>query len=272
MVKKLTSRADFARRAGVSAAAVTKACSGALKPALSGKRIDAAHPAAVAYLESKSTAPAPADGIDPLYQDAVDHCTETGRWTASTLQRGLKIGYKRAQAIIALIEAAGVQQAEPKKTPHVRGPAAAKETKKRAALAKLNNADEPTEHAVPDDILRFADFTLRDLIARFGTDTAFADWLRALKSIEDIHEKRLKNAEKAGELINRKLVDEGLVATFDTMTTRMLTDGAKTIAVRAHSLTATGGTVEAVEALVAKQLSTFIRPTKAKVARVMQNV
>lgn len=54
MTKKLVSRAEFARRAGVSGAAVTKACDSILKDALEGKRIDLAHPLAASYIESKA--------------------------------------------------------------------------------------------------------------------------------------------------------------------------------------------------------------------------
>jgi len=53
MSKEIISRAEFARRANVSAAAVTKACTKRLIKAVVGKRIDAAHPDAIKYLESQ---------------------------------------------------------------------------------------------------------------------------------------------------------------------------------------------------------------------------
>jgi hypothetical protein len=51
---RFTSRAEFARRAGVSRAAVTKACRGPLGAALV-EHIDLDHPAAVAYLQRSGT-------------------------------------------------------------------------------------------------------------------------------------------------------------------------------------------------------------------------
>jgi len=48
--KQLVSRARFAKLAGVSRAAVTKACRKSLSPACDGVQVDAAHPAAVCYL------------------------------------------------------------------------------------------------------------------------------------------------------------------------------------------------------------------------------
>jgi len=59
MVKKLMSKSEFARLAGVSPAAVTKALRSTLRDAEHGKRIDAAHPAAVKYLQDKANATTP---------------------------------------------------------------------------------------------------------------------------------------------------------------------------------------------------------------------
>ena len=57
--KRLISRAKFSEEAGVSRAAVTKACAGALKDAVDGKSIDIDHPSAVAYIKSKRTKKTP---------------------------------------------------------------------------------------------------------------------------------------------------------------------------------------------------------------------
>jgi hypothetical protein len=46
------SRSELSKRRGVSSTAITKACRGPLKAACSGKRVNAAHPAVVEYLES----------------------------------------------------------------------------------------------------------------------------------------------------------------------------------------------------------------------------
>jgi hypothetical protein len=302
MVKKnLVSRSEFARQAGVSAAAVTKACNRILKAAVSGKRIDVSHPDAVAYLEKKDRdqTPPAAPGLDPAYEAAVKFCVANNRYSISGLQREFKIGYDRAKSIVEMMKASGLvpDKAAEKvtlisddapamtmdravaeklglvdsKKPHVRGTAAARETKKRDALEQANQEPAGVVHDIPEDIRKFADYTLRDLIAQFGTDVAFLDWLKATKAIEDIHEKRLKNAEKAGELISRAVVSDGLISTIDGAFTRMLTDGAKTIAVRTHSLVTTGAEVGDIEDLVSKQLTTFIRPTKSKLARVLKN-
>ncbi len=53
IMKKLVSRSEFARIAGITPGAVTKACKKNLAPATIGKRIDVNHPAAVEYLQRR---------------------------------------------------------------------------------------------------------------------------------------------------------------------------------------------------------------------------
>ena len=153
---------------------------------------------------------------------------------------------------------------------YTRGTEAAKNTKKQESIEKLAEYSGD-QGDVPENITDFTDYTLNEIIEKYGTDVAFCDWLKAVKMIEDIEEKRLKNAEKAGDLISRAIVENGLIPTVDAAFTRMLTDGAKTIAVRAKTLIETGAEVADVEELISKQLSTFIRPTKSKLERVLKN-
>ena len=150
----------------------------------------------------------------------------------------------------------------------VKGHAAANLTKKTDRSRP--GGDDPLQN-IPEDIRQFSHLSLADLCIKFGTDTAFVDWLKATKAIEDIHEKRLKNAEKEGELIARRIVQVGILDVLDGAWTRMLTDGAKTIAVRTAALVKSGATPVELEDLVSHQLSTFIKPTKSKMARAIRN-
>ena len=283
-------KSEFARQAGVNPSTVTKVCRTILAPAWDGKRVDADHPLAVEYLRVKNShAAAPAaTGIDALYQEATEHCASTGRYSVGGLQRQLKIGYDRAHKIIATMKAAGLVPADhnpnkriqpseqspaPTPAPALRGNAAGNANKKDHALAEANARlhGQREVFEVPDNITAFAHMTISELIERYGTDTAFLDWLKALKAIEDIHDKRLKNAEKSGELISRDLVKVGIIDTVDGAFNRMLTDGAKTIALRTKAVIDAGGKLQELEDLVAKQLGTFIKPTKAKIIRILKN-
>jgi hypothetical protein len=56
-MKRLVSRAELARHAGVSRTAITKACDGELADACEGKRVDLDHPAVAQYLARHAPAP-----------------------------------------------------------------------------------------------------------------------------------------------------------------------------------------------------------------------
>lgn len=259
MVKKLVKKSEFAKLAGVSGAAVTKACKpgGSLAKALEGKRIDANHAAARDYMATKNgTKPKPKPAAaepepeDPLLDSAREFYARTGKTTITAYQRELKVGYNRAARLRDTV----------------------------AQIVPLPPREEPAPTAedelfeIPEDIQAFADMTLRQLVEKFGTATRFLDWLNATKRIEDINEKRLKNAQTRGELVSRQLVKVGILDPVDTAHRKLLTDGAKTIARRVTAKNAAGDSLESVEEFVVDQLSSFIRPMKAQVSRIVKRI
>jgi hypothetical protein len=147
----------------------------------------------------------------------------------------------------------------------VSGRAAARETKK-------NSGASLSDVTLPPEIKDLADWTLRDIIGQFGTDIAFLDFLRALKEIETIDEKRLKNAKAKGELVHRDLVKIGIIDPIDAAHRKILSDGTKTMAKRAMSMVLSGTTAQDLEAFFSEHLSSFIRPVKTKVHRAFKNV
>jgi len=154
-----------------------------------------------------------------------------------------------------------VETTEPKeKKPHVRGHTAARESKKRGT-------DKDEAFTVPENIQAFADMSLRDVIAEFGTDVRFLDWLRATKEIEMINERRIKNAKAAGELVHRDLVKAGVIDPVDAALMKLLTDGSKTITRRVTAMHESGKDLRDIEEFVKDQISSFIRPMKAKIKR-----
>lgn len=295
MDKKLTTRAELSRMAGVSAAAVTKACNAALKPAVVGKRVDLTHPAAIKYLQKKVnlTVPIGENGIDELYDEAVALCRAAGKCNMMFIHKELGVSQKRAASLSKLLRAAQLpfnkktripatqlaKTKKPKPAP-IKGHTKVKQDKKSIALQALAAKVEPpapqekepeTEtgsiiHEVPDDIQAFADMTLRELIERFGSDVAFCDWLKAVKSIEDINEKRLKNAATRGDLVSRKLIKQGIIDPVNGAHTRLLTDVKKTLSIRVVAMAAAGADQDKIEEFIADQITSVLRPIKKKVA------
>ncbi len=252
---RLTSRVEIARLAGVSPAALTKACKTFIKPAVSGKRVDADHPLVQQYIADKTKAPLPppATGIDPLYEPALAACSMAGTFSAKFLKSALGVGTQRAERIARQIKAATTNK----------------------PIKFLKHQPPPPQNEIiidiPDDIQAFADMTLRELVDKFGTSTRFKDWLESTKKIEDINEKRIKNAEKEGKLVSRKLMKEGVIEPIETAHLKMLTDGSKTIARRCHAMASAGRSVEDLEAFTVDQISSFIKPAKTHIARILKD-
>jgi len=279
--KQLESRAKFARRAKVSAAAVTKACNGILKPAVNGKYIDAAHPVAVAYLKRDVdvTTKMSATGIDQHYDAAVAHCHKIKRISISAIQREFKIGYNRAKIIVDMMNVAGVvidksapaPPPPPKKTKKLHGGSVAKEAKKIAPAPTTATDPNSTVFQVPDDIQVFADMTIREAVRQFGTDTRMVDWLRAVKSIEDINAKRIQNAEKQGVLISKELVQIGVIDVFNAAHLKLMKDGAKSIAAGVISKHLSGAGNADIEHYISDILGSFIKPVKDKIKRSLKD-
>ncbi len=110
MDQRAMKRIDFAALAGVHRGTVTKDCRTRLSAAVIGKRIDAAHPCAIAYVQEKRaarTAAADNNGLDPIYYGAVAWCHQAQRYSSRGLRDNFKIGAVRATAIIQLMRAAG---------------------------------------------------------------------------------------------------------------------------------------------------------------------
>jgi hypothetical protein len=134
-------------------------------------------------------------------------------------------------------------------------------------VAYLKNEDAPRPVNLPNNIAHLADMSLRDLITQFGTDLAFIDWLKATKMIEDIAEKRIKNAEKEGRLVDRDLIKRGVIEPVDTCFTQILNDGAKTIVKRIQAMVKSDYSVEEMEEFIRSQITSFVRPMKEKISK-----
>jgi len=227
-------KSAYADYVGVTPAAITKATrvGGSLHAAMLGKKLDATHPSAVAYELEHR----------PKVTISVD-----GGTPVPLEEFNDQVG---VPPVIA-----------GRPTGHV----AKNQSKKEGKY-------EEGSFTVPEYIGDLADMTLRDLIMQFGTDVRFVDWLKATKEIEMINEKRLKNAESEGTLVSRHLVKVGILEPLDSAHIKLLTDGVKTIARRTVAMHDSGRDLSDIEDFISDQVSSFLKPVKAKVRRALKNV
>ena len=99
--------------------------------------------------------------------------------------------------------------------------------------------------------------------------TVNSDWLKAVKLIEDINEKRLKNTQTISELVNVQLIKAAVFEPFEMMCNKLLTDGAKSIASSVTTMSSSGRSFEDCEHFVADQISSFIKMMKTESLRVL---
>lgn len=265
MARELITQAEFAKRIGIKTSSVSELTKKRLKAAMVRRQIDWVHPDTIYYRLWKIDAPAIPEPAAVAYADALAEVRKSGRLSKKYIQQVTGLGrpsaYKLHDAIVALEGQIG----EP-----LKGQAAVNRETSRE-LPPPDAAPAGHDAQIPQAIQAFADMTLREVIQRYGTDQRFLEWLKATKEIETIQANRIKNAEKVGELVNRELMKKGVLDVLDGAFTRMMTDGAKSVAAQAHSMSQAGLPVEDIEQMVSKQLSTFIKPTKSKMARSVRN-
>lgn len=226
--EQLVSRAQLARGCGVSEATITNHCKPGkrLAPAVTGKHINALHPAVTDYLTKRGV----------------------------TLDAVLSARQKRS----------------------VEGPPAPALVERKPAGRRGMNETRKAEQegdplaVIPENIQAYADLTLREIINTFGTDYRFKDYLTSLKSIEDIQEKRVRNAASAGRLVSRDLVQGCVIDPIERAHVQLLGDGVKTITRRMHDMVKAGKTVEECEQFVSDQITSFIRPLKRTMIKALQ--
>lgn len=242
----------------VDPSVVSELCKTRFRDAVAGNRIDAKHPCVLAYKKRKSP-------VNPDYYAAVELCERTKCYDPGVISRELHIEPGQAGAIIDMMRLEGrIEEPAPPDEERYIGVRAKIESEKRAASDK-------TFIPMPDNIADYADMPLRELIAKFGTDVRFIDWLNALQKIEAINEKRLKNEAVSGKLVSRELVHAAIIDPFNAAHLKMLKDGAKSIAAGVVAKHEGGATISELEAYVCDIVGSFIRPVKAKVVRALKN-
>lgn len=197
----LITRAELARRLGVSRASVTKACrkGGRLAPAVQGKAVNALHPAARKWL-----------------------------------------GERKRRSTQAARPAPARKARAPRPAPDAeleRGP----ESIPVDAPDPPDDDDEPDAFAPPAAPVEFgawldADLAelaepLTELTERYGSAPAFTTWVKARKQLEEARKAEMLRERVAGRLIARTTVDR-MIDHVDVAFRLLLTDAPRAIAIR----------------------------------------
>jgi hypothetical protein len=213
--------------------------------------------------------------IDELYDAAAAFCVENDRWSISALRKEFGIGSPRATRLIGLLKANNAKERSKKgkvKKTFKHAESKPQPPKPVPTSQPATTVESTSEIRVPERLEEFLDWKMRDLIAQFGTDSAFLDWLKALKTLEEICDKRLKNAVSEGKLVSRDLIKRGVFDHFENAHTKMLTDGVKKIVKTISTLVEAKHDVSDMEKEVSDILGSIIRPAKAKITKTFKSL
>ncbi len=121
------------------------------------------------------------------------------------------------------------------------------------------------------EVRRYWDYTLRQIIERYGTMPIFASMLQAADKVESINARRLDSDRKTGELISRDFVKKHILGLVEQVFQRMLADLPVTLASEVHTMCATDATLEevqqAIHDAVSRELRTIKKDTTKEIRR-----
>ncbi len=275
-VKNLVSKADLSTRAGVSRAAVTKACKGALLPAVSGNKIDLDHPLVSQYLKKREKAKTKASkkpeipGLDPLYKDAVKYVASSrdgsvlgvGKHLGVTAARAVKICNQLEQnAVISKVQGKG----------RVRQPIVPSPSEEESQNIDIGQEGGPQHFKHGDHIGKVMDLTVRQIIAQFGNVSEFHEFLKMRKLQVEVDIKEVRLDETRGELIRRDYVKESIFAVLDGINKKVLTEATTTIPKRLQPLfRSKKGTLEEGQEIAGKILNSYYKNFKDTVIKALR--
>lgn len=117
-----------------------------------------------------------------------------------------------------------------------------------------------------------ADLTLGEIGKKFGGDGEFTSWLKSLKLVEEVREKRLKNEESEGSLIPRSLVATHILGLLEELHQRLLTELPKTLARTVQAHATAGMPLETSEREVRQTLGKTLDASKSKITRQLRRI
>jgi len=139
---------------------------------------------------------------------------------------------------------------------------------RETAVEALSNAP----HLLPDadvSMSELADRPFGDIVSQFGTDAKLKGWLDAVKKIEDIEEKKLKNQKARGEVVNREYLEKHVFSYLNTIQSRVLNDLPKTLSIKVINAVESKVSNEDIEGMIRLEISKHFKKSKDKITGVV---
>jgi len=237
--RRLISRTELARRAGVSQPAVTKLCNrGKLAPACVRDKVDLDHPAAVEYLASHGVEVPP-----------------------RAKPRAKKVSAKPAKS-------------KPRGRKRVGQPKAAGGTSRQDTDPDLASAVEAIESLdlglSAKDAEFFASMTLERIAREYGTMGQFESVVKAVSTIAQIRERDDKHRREEGSVITRELVQTHVMGALEKLSRHLAKPVPDTVAARVIDMHDGGKPIEEIRRVAREIMGAELRATWSAVAKVLR--
>lgn len=162
-----------------------------------------------------------------------------------------------------------------RKRPPVPTGASPKRGKRPVKTAPAPTTEPPPEPAVPAPQgtreLEELSALLRPLLDRYGTARGFRDWLQAAAQLEAVRERKLRNDEREGRLIDRSLVSTHLMGALQRLHRRLLGDSAVTTVRRVYAAAKAGMPVEDVLTEYRSSMGALLKPVAETQAALLRD-
>ncbi|MCK5640539.1 MAG: hypothetical protein KAJ19_07065 [Gammaproteobacteria bacterium] len=224
---QLVTKSKFATLCKCSPAAITKAIKvGTLAAAVDGKRIDASHPDALGYMASRAKKLADAKNKPK---------------PGTTAKSG-----KTVKLVVGDTERRGRKKKRP-------DPEDDEDIEYVMMLPKVPGLD----------VDQVRELTLEQVFNEFGTVGSLLDYLKAIKEIEYVEEKRNKKLKFRGDLVDRERAGK-LFSIVNEIFTRLVDDLPTNLAGEIHTMLEGDPTTEEIEELIRSECSNFLKSGKRR--------
>ena len=124
---------------------------------------------------------------------------------------------------------------------------------------------------VPENVVAYLDYTVREIYEQFGSTTKFLHFLKSCQIIATVNEKNLKNAVLEGKLVSRESVEKNFFDVVNSAHLKLLSDGSKNLRGAIKAKVMSGASDADIEIEIEKIMAKFIRPVKPKMKKALKD-
>lgn len=178
------------------------------------------------------------------------------------MKKGAELWPARVKDKIDIEHAAALKFIEDRLLKHVDPSHKADRNRNKPEIPKEELTFNYNMDKLPKDIRDLSHLSLTELVKIYGDDIRFSEWLKAMREIEALEEKRAKNDTLRGKLVSREVVEVGIIQPVDQLYRQILQDGCKNMAVKAAAMAKAGKDTNEITEYLRSVMTTYFKSTQ----------